>query len=32
MANNNNVVIVANDNDKDKYSAKPPVFSGEKFE
>ena len=28
---NNNVVILAND-DKDKYSAKPPVFSGEKFE
>ena len=28
---NNNVGILAND-DKDKYSAKPLVFSGEKFE
>ncbi|XP_058742377.1 uncharacterized protein LOC131614855 [Vicia villosa] len=31
MANKNNVVIVANDNDRDKYNAKPPVFSREKF-
>ena len=32
MANSNVVIIAADDNDKDKYSAKPPMFDGEKFD
>ena len=32
MANNNVVIVAADDNDKDKYSAKPPMFDGEKFD